>query len=109
MSKNLAELHEERGRLLERIAGQRANLSRQLAPLQKASDKTERLMALLRSGLNYLQTHPLPATLAVAALVLVKPGRSLRLAGRGLMLWRSWRMLRTWVPPAWLGRWFRSV
>lgn len=109
MSKTLAELHEERGRLLERIAGQRAALSRQLAPLQKASDASERLMAVLRAGLKYLQTHPLPAALAVAALVLVKPGRSLRWAGRSLMLWRSWRMLRTWVPPAWLGRWLRSA
>ena len=37
MNKSLVELHQQRGRLLERIASQRVTLARQLGPLQNAS------------------------------------------------------------------------
>jgi len=104
MSKNLTELHQQRGQLLERIASQRATLARQALPLQAAADTGSRIVALLRDGVQYLKSHPLPVALAVLALVLLKPRRALRWAGRGLFLWRSWRALRAWLPASLLGR-----
>ncbi|MHB1248927.1 MAG: YqjK family protein [Polaromonas sp.] len=104
MNQSLIELHQQRGRLLERIASQRAALAWQLQPLRSASDTADRVLALLRGGVEYLKSHPLPVALAVLALVLLKPRRALRWAGRGLFLWRSWRALRTWLPASLRGR-----
>ncbi len=104
MNQSLTDLYLQRGRLLERIASQRATLAWQLVPLQNASDAGSRVMAMLRGGVQYLKSHPLPVALAVLALVLLKPRRALRWAGRGLFLWRSWRALRAWLPESLLGR-----
>lgn len=103
MSKNLIELHQQRGRLLERVASERTTLARQLLPLQAASDTGSRVVALLRGGVQYLKSHPLPVTLAILALILLKPRRAWRWAGRGLFLWRGWRALRAWLPASLLG------
>lgn len=100
MNKNLVDLHEQRGRLLERIAGQRLALGQQLAPLQRASDTGSRLFALLQAGVHYLRGHPLPVLAALSGLVLLKPRRAWRWLGHGLLVWRSWRTLRAWVPPS---------
>lgn len=98
MTKRLVELHLQRGRLLERIASQRATLAQQMAPLQKAADTGSHLVALLQGGVQYLKGHPLPVVLAVLTLVLLKPRRALRWVGRGVFWWRSWRTLRAWLP-----------
>jgi hypothetical protein len=105
MNNSLSELHQQRGRLLERIAGQRVALARQLVPLQNASDAGSRAFAMLRGGLEYLKNHPLPVLLAIAALVLLKPRRAWRWLQGGLFLWRRWRMLRALVPMSLLSRW----
>ncbi|MDO8719794.1 MAG: YqjK family protein [Polaromonas sp.] len=107
MKNSLLELHQQRGRLRERIASQRATLAQQLVPLQNASDAGQRIVSLVRGGVQYLKSHPLPVLLALSALVLLKPRRALRWAGRGVALWRSWRALRAWVPSSLLGRWLR--
>lgn len=107
MKNSLLELHQQRGRLRERIASQRAALAQQLEPLQHASDAGQRIFSLVRSGVQYLKSHPLPVLLALSALVLLKPGRAWRWAGRGLALWRSWKVLRAWLPSTLLGRWLR--
>jgi len=39
------------------------------------------------------------------ALMLLKPRRALRWAGRGLFVWRSWRALRAWLPASLLQKW----
>lgn len=105
MNKSLVELHQQRGRLLERIASQRMTLARQLEPLQNASETSSRVFALLRGGVQYLKSHPLPVALAIAALVLLKPRRAWRGLQGGLFLWRRWRVLRAWVPTSLLSRW----
>lgn len=105
MNKSLVELHQQRGRLLERIASQRTTLARQLVPLQNASDAGSRVFALLRGGVQYLKSHPLPVLLAMAALVLLKPRRAWRGLQGGLLLWHRWRVLRAWVPTSLLSRW----
>lgn len=104
MKQSLIELHQQRGRLLERIASQRTTLARQVLPLQNASDAGSRVWALLRGGVQYLKSHPLPVALTALALMLLKPRRALRWAGRGLFLWRGWRALRAWLTALLRGR-----
>ena len=99
MAKSLADLHHERGRLLERIARERADLARELAPLQKISQAGDRVSAVLGTAVRYAKDHPLTLALVVAALVLLRPGRTVRVGKwlrRGLLVWRSWRQLRAW-------------
>ncbi|MGH8832021.1 MAG: YqjK family protein [Polaromonas sp.] len=105
MNKSLVELHQQRGRLLERIVSLRAALAQQLAPLQHASDASNRLLALLRGAVQHLKSNPLPLMLVVSALVLFKPRRAWRWLWRGVALWRSWRVLRAWLPSSLLSRW----
>jgi hypothetical protein len=107
MKNSLLELHQERGRLRERIASQRATLAQQLVPLKNASDAGQRIVSLVRSAMQYLKSHPLPVLLALTTMVLLKPRRTWHWLGRGVALWRSWRVLRAWLPSTLLGRWLR--
>lgn len=100
MDKRLVELHRERGELRKRIVMQRASLAGQLAPLQKAASIADRAVGLLRTGLQVLRDHPVAVALAVSALGLRKPGRSWRWLQRGLLVWRSWRTVKAWLPQA---------
>lgn len=92
-------LAEQRGRLLERIAQQRAVLQVQWAPLQRTADQGDRVIAAARGAQRYVQAHRATFTLALAvtcaAFVLVKPGRSFRLLKRGFVVWRGWRALQS--------------
>ncbi|MDD5324366.1 MAG: YqjK family protein [Polaromonas sp.] len=103
MNRILTDLYQQRGQLRERIASQRATLAWQLVPLQNASDAGSRVVAMLRRGVQTLKSNPLPVALAVLALVVLKPRRAWRWAGKGLFLWRSWRALRAWLPASLLG------
>ena len=98
MNKQLLALHQERGRLLERIAYQRALLAVQLEPLQKASYAGSRIIAVAQAGFEYLRSHPLGVLAVVSTVVLLRPKASWRLLQGGLMAWRSWRRVRAWVP-----------
>ena len=102
MQTRLIELHQQRGRLLERIAAQRGTLSRQMAPLQgvlhigdRVSDRAARMV---QDGKNFARQHPLAMAAAVAAVVLLKPRTVLRWTRRGLSLWRTWRGVQMLVP-----------
>ena len=106
MSKSLAELHEERGRLRERITGQRSLLAQQFGPMQSMSDAGGRVLAWFARGAHYLQTHPLALLGALSVLALVRPSRAWRWAQRGVFVWRSWRMASAWLA-SWLQRWRR--
>ena len=74
-SKKLSELQLQRGRLLERIAGQRATLAREAQPLVAVLTTTDRYLGHLRRGTDYLKAHPSIATAGVAALLFVRGGR----------------------------------
>jgi YqjK-like protein len=88
----------QRGQLVERIAHQRVTLARELAPVQSVLGATDQAVAAARSGLQFLKEHPLVLTVAVAMLALFKPRRTLRLLSRGFVVWRAWRLARTWAP-----------
>ncbi len=87
----LIELAERRGQLLERIAAQRADLVRELAPVSRALAFTGRMADRYHSVLSWLRARPLLTGLLVAGLVLLRPRRSWRLARWGLLGWRLWQ------------------
>ncbi|MDR2787621.1 MAG: YqjK-like family protein [Candidatus Accumulibacter sp.] len=94
MNRRLDDLLLRRGRLIERIAGQRADLRRDFEPLVSALGKVDLACAGARRGAEYLRRHAL-ATSVVAGFFLIFKGRTaLRWGGRAFSLWRSWRALR---------------
>ena len=94
MQQRINELHLRRGRLLERIAGQRATLTGEFRPVVRTLGKTDQLLARLRAGSDYLKQNPGIVVLAGAMLVAVKPSRIWRWTRRGFIAWQSWRTLR---------------
>ena len=90
----LNELHLQRGRLLERITTQRYVLITEVQPVRAALDKTDRVLAHVRAGVDYVKRYPAVAGLAVAVLFAFNFRRVFRLARRGFVVWRTWRMLR---------------
>jgi hypothetical protein len=102
MSKSLVELQRQRGQLIERIAHQRAVLAREAAPLKVACDTTDWVLATARDILHLaselIRRHPAATAGLVAALIALKPRRVVRWLGRTIVVWRSWRSLRLWLP-----------
>ncbi len=92
--RQLNELHLRRGRLLERIAAQRRDLTEAMVPVRTALATTDRVVAYVRNGVAYVKAHPSIALIAVAALFVLKTGRTLRWARRGFFAWRTWQALR---------------
>lgn len=104
-------LAEQRGRLLERIAQQRSTLRVQWVPVHQALAKGDQALLAAADARRYVQAHRATFSLALAvtcaALVLVKPRRSLKLLKTGFVLWRGWRMVQSsqvWVPSSLPGR-----
>ena len=91
MNPGLNELHLRRGRLLERIAAQRAALRRDAQPLYGALYKTDRVLARVHSAVEYVKKHPSIAMLATAALFFVRGKGIWGLAKRGFLAWRIWQ------------------
>lgn len=90
----LIRLAEKRGQLRERIAGQRATLAAQMVPIEQALDRADQAIALGRSGVRYVQNHPLEVGAAVAVLAVLRPRRFWRLGRRAFVAWGLWRKLR---------------
>lgn len=94
MMRRLNELHLERGRLLERITTQRYVLINEVQPVRVALDKVDYARAQVRAGVAYVRRYPVVAGLAAAVLAVLNFRRTVRLARRGFVAWRTWRMLR---------------
>ncbi|MDP2064400.1 MAG: YqjK family protein [Burkholderiaceae bacterium] len=107
MPKSLTELHEERGRLRERIAAQRSVLSRQMAPVQQVLALGDRAVQAGRDAADTLLKHPMALAVVVGALLAVRPKSLWRWGGRGVVLWRGWRWVNRWLPGV-LDRWLTS-
>ena len=93
MNNRLSEIQLRRGRLLERIAAQRASLAQEVRPVRAVLQKTDRVAGRIRSFTDYVKQHPTIATMAVAGLVVMKTGRVLRWSRRAFFAWQSWRVL----------------
>ena len=104
MQDKLIELHQQRGRLLERISAQRVVLSHQLVPLHGALNISDRVAGLVQDGKALIRKYPMAVALAVAAVVLLKPRTALRLTQHGMSAWRTWRGLRSFLPGFMLSR-----
>ena len=94
MTRRLNDVLLERGRLLERITTQRYVLINEVQPVHAALDKVDHVRAQVRAGVAYVKRYPAVAGVAVALLAALNFRRAFRLARRGFMAWRTWRMLR---------------
>lgn len=90
-SKSLAELERERGRLLERIAGQRNQLAVQFVPVAHLLQFGERVAQTAKAARNFVLQHPWAMGALGAAMVLRRPRSIGRWLKRGLLVWRTWR------------------
>jgi len=94
MSRGVDEILLRRGRLIERIAGQRAALRRDFVPVAAALGRVDAARARVNAGIDWIGRHALAAS-AVACLVMAFKGKAaLRLAAKSFTLWKSWRWLR---------------
>ena len=91
MNHQLTELHVRRGRLLERIATQRAMLSYDAVPVSISLDKVDRVLARVQSATNYVKQHPGIAGLALAILLALRTKRVWRWSRRAFIAWRTLR------------------
>lgn len=95
MQQRLIELQLQRGRLLERIANQRAALARQSRPLTGALHVGDRVSEIARDCKRTALEHPLTLALAIGVVVVIRPRTVLRWARRGFVAWRSWSAIRS--------------
>jgi YqjK-like protein len=100
VAKTLAELHQEQGRLRERIAAQRVQMGAHLAPLRGALDSGDRAVQAGRDAFDMVSRHPIGVAVLAAVLLAVKPRTVWRWGTRALVGWRSWRALADWLPDA---------
>ena len=90
MTDELQLLAQKRGRLLERIANQRALLRVQIIPVQKTAGRADRAVVVAQGTWQYLRAHragiALIAGVAGSVFVILRPGRTFRLLRRGFVL-----------------------
>ncbi len=91
MNHRLTELHVQRGRLLERIATQRAMLSYDADPVRVSLDKVDRVLDRVHAATNYVKRHPGIAGLALAVLLALRTKRVWRWSRRAFIVWRTVR------------------
>ncbi len=96
--KTLTEVLVQRGRLLERIALERAYLREDMQPVHAVLDKTDRGIGYAKAGLAYIKSHPGLTALAITVLFVLKGRRIIVLAKRGFFIWKTWRSLRERLP-----------
>ena len=88
--KTIAEIRALRESLVAESARQRDAIALRYSSLQGPANA----VALGLGALSWLRRHPLVVGAAAAVLVVARPRRALRLAGRGLLVWRSLRAIR---------------
>ncbi len=109
MQQRLIELHQQRGRLVERINAQRQSLSQHLVPLDRALDVGDRVARMVQDTKAFVLRHPLAIAALLVTVVVLRPGTVLRWSQRGLLAWRTWRTVRPLLPGFLLSRWRDQV
>ena len=94
MSRKIDELLLKRGRLIERIAGQRAALRQDFVPVAQSLDTVDRGVAGIQAGLAYVPRHALAFSSAAGVLLLFRGKSALRWSARVFSLWKSWRVVQ---------------
>ncbi len=109
MSDKLQAMLEKRARLLAQCESQRAEITAHIAGLARPLALADRVIGATNRISAYLRTHPLVLGALVAALVVLRRhglwklgrhalnnrSRVLRWGERGLIVWRTWRALRS--------------
>jgi hypothetical protein len=95
MNRRIDELFLRRGRLIERIAGQREALRRDFEPVTAVLGKVDFAVAGVRLGAEYLRRHALVTSAAAGVFLIFKGKAALRWAGWAFSLWKSWRALES--------------
>ena len=94
MNRRLDDLLLQRGRLIERIAGQRAALRQDFVPVAQSLDTVDRGVAGIQAGLAYVHRHALAFSSAAGVLLLFRGKSALRWSARVFSLWKSWRVVQ---------------
>ncbi len=94
MNRQLDELLLKRGRLIERIAGQRGALRNDFVPVSAALGKADSAVAGVRSFVDTIRRHPVVTSVLAATLMVFKGKMVLRWAGRGFSIWQTWRVVQ---------------
>jgi len=89
----LVEIARRKERLIARIEGQRNALSAAWRTWEKPAALVDRGIAFV----GFLRSHPLLMAAGVAMIVVLRPRKLRGWLGRGLMLWRIWHSVRTWL------------
>lgn len=87
----------QRGRLLERITQQRAALAVQLLPVVGLLNTADQVVEGADRTRRWIGENPLVAGAALVALVVWRPRGILRLAKKGVVGWRAWRLIQRLV------------
>ncbi|HQX59339.1 MAG: hypothetical protein KBF63_04730 [Rhodoferax sp.] len=90
MQQRLIELQQQRGRLLERIANQRASLVTQTQPIARLLNFGDRVGEVAAQCKRTALEHPLAVAVAVGAVIVLRPRTVFRWVQRGFFAWRSW-------------------
>jgi len=97
MDDRLIELYVQRGRLRERISGQREALARELAPVVEALHWVDRTRVVVRQAQLWAASHPAVLAMLVMAVLVWRPRKVFRSLRWGYSAWRSWTRLRAWM------------
>ncbi|MDR1367316.1 MAG: YqjK-like family protein [Candidatus Accumulibacter sp.] len=90
----LSEIHIRRGRLLERIAAQRARLRDGARPIRRVLDKADSAIAGVHAGVACIKQRPWVLGLFAATMFALKGRRFFRVLKRGFLVWKAWVSLR---------------
>ena len=94
MNHRLNELHLQRGRLLERIASQRVQLSQESQPAYAFLFKADRVLDSVHAAAYYVKQNSGIFMLAAAGLFFVNKGRVWRLAKKTFFAWQAFQAVR---------------
>ena len=94
MNRQLDELLLRRGRLIERIAGQREALRNDFVPVSAVLAKADSVVTGARSFVNTIRHHPVVTSVLAATVLIVKGKAVVRWARRGFSLWQTWRAIQ---------------
>lgn len=89
----LTEIARRKERIVASIGREREMISAEFRAWQKPLEVLDRGIAATR----FLRAHPVLVAAAIALAAILGRHSLLRWAGRGLVVWRSWRALQTWV------------
>ncbi len=90
MSSSQLEVAVRHGALRARIAAQREDLTKHVAPLESALGGADKAL----TGVDWLKHHPAAVAAAAAILVVLSPKRAWRWSKRGFIVWRGWQAVR---------------